>query len=168
MPQRPSLYDRSIVLTDESFICRESTKKILILREKDTQISKELFPKTIPVIEMVIPENKEMIRQLIQSQTIGTHIFVLAPWDKASMVFDVCIEEGMAEEELQIQILGEKKKKVYCMKCYQLHEVKLDDTTTQCSCGTHLSVGPFFSALRKGYIGYPFLPIIEKVRSCVR
>lgn len=165
IPQRPRLYDGSIVITDSPFVCRESTKKMIVFREKDIPFSKEQFPKNIPVKEVMIPEKKEIIRQFIQSQTIGTHIFVLAPWDTASMVFDVCIEEGMSEEELQIQIIGDKKRKVYCMKCYQLHEVKLEATTTQCSCGAHLTVGPFFSALRQGYIGYPFQPIIEKVRS---
>lgn len=165
IPQRPKLYDGSTVLTDGPFICKDSTKKIIVFRENDTQFSEEQFSKTISLIEMVIPEKKEIVRQIIQSQTIGTHIFVLAPWDKASMVFDVCIEEGMSEEEIQIQILGEKKRKVYCMKCFQLHEVKLEATTTKCSCGAHLTVGPFFSAFRQGYIGYPYQPIIEKVRS---
>lgn len=158
MTQLPKLYDQSSVLTNDTFQCRDATKKVAVILTKDALPLTTKIPTTIPSEHFLLPAAKEEIRHFVQSQTIGTHIFVMAPWDEASEVFDICIEEGMCIAEIQINILGVKKRYVYCMKCYNRKEVALDTTHTQCNCGAHLEIGPFFSALHQGYIGYPFQP----------
>ena len=158
MTQLPKLYDQSSVLINDTFECREATKKIAVLLTNEAFPFITKIPTTIPSEQFLLPVTNEEIRQFVRSQTIGTHIFVIAPWDYASEIFDICIEEGMCEAEIQIHILGEKKRYVYCMKCYNRKEVALNATQTSCNCGVHLEIGPYFSALRQGYIGYPFQP----------
>ena len=55
---------------------------------------------------------------------MGTQLYISAKWDDAVMIFSAAIEAGFSEDEIQTLISGEKRRYVYCMKCYHLQEVE--------------------------------------------
>ena len=159
MHHSPVLYYESPNLTEvlkpnsyfvkAAIICDEAFKDQVDILQKsfyDTPVETYFF------------KSIEGIREFISAQKMGTCLYLLAKWDDATEISAIAVEEGVSEEELQIQIVGSKRKYVYCMKCYVASEVDPMAENVQCGCGAHLNVGPFFSKVRKGYIGYPFIP----------
>lgn len=115
-----------------------------------------------PVVQHPFKDT-EALRDFIVQQTMGTCFYVVAQWEDAVNIFATAIDEGVSEEELQVKVIGDKRKDVYCMKCFTPSEIDPQATHVQCSCGAHLEVGPYYSKVRKGYIGYPFSPEAEGV-----
>ncbi|GEK32794.1 hypothetical protein [Kurthia sibirica] len=102
-------------------------------------------------------------REFIASQKMGVCFYVIGEWQPTATIFTIAVEEGVSEAELQVKIIGDKEKFVYCMKCFKDSQIPVDAKKVQCPCGAHLEVGPFYSIVRKGYIGYPFIPLTEGV-----
>ena len=46
------------------------------------------------------------------------------------------------------------------MKCFEVSEVEEEAKIAECDhCSASLEIGPFYSIVREGYIGYPFILI---------
>lgn len=159
----PTLFDQSITIK-ESFNLHPNRKKNLIITEQgdESKISEflEKMQQENIYYELLEASDLETMVIFLKEQTMGTQLYIVSTWDTATVIFEAAVIAGFTEDEIETMIVGEKKRHVYCMKCFELHEVKLDAKETQCpSCEAMLEVGPFFSKVRKGNIGYPFKPI---------
>ncbi|MGJ7920896.1 dimethylamine monooxygenase subunit DmmA family protein [Neobacillus sp. LXY-4] len=161
----PVLYVQSESIV-EKFTVRNDRKKLLIISAE---------PKEAVTIQQFIDEidsqkeyelieiNDELplinISQVFELQKMGTQLYISAKWDDAVTIFTAAIEAGFSEDEIQTLISGQKRRYVYCIKCYHLQEAASEDTDIICfHCQISLEIGPFFSRERKGYIGYPYNP----------
>ena len=161
----PVLFDQSETIV-ESFTVRQDRRKLLIISavSKDTDIIKPFINdinglKEYELIEMNAELQFENISEILDRQKMGTQLYISAKWDEAVTIFTAAIEAGFSEDEIQTRISGEKRRYVYCLKCYHLQEVEAEETDTICHhCQISLEIGPFFSRERKGYIGYPYNP----------
>jgi len=158
---QPVLFDKSETITDE-FTIHDLRKKAVIVMDKDA-MAKSLYEFFDQLAENNIHYEKYMftdeievydLNKLLYQQTMGTQLYIAAKWDDAVTIFTEAIEAGFTEDEIQVSIDGETKRYVYCMKCYTLNETDYEPTTTCSNCHIGLEVGPFFSKVRKGYIGY--------------
>lgn len=158
----PTLYDQSITIK-KSFSLHPNRKKNLIITEtgNESKISEflaEIEQKDIGY-ELLEATDLETMVTFLKKQTMGTQLYIVSTWDTAMVIFESAVIAGFTEDEIETMIVGEKKRYVYCMKCFELHEVEIQVKETQCpSCEAMLEVGPFFSKVRKGNIGYPFKP----------
>ena len=132
-----------------AIICDEAYK------EQIGQLTNQFYDTPV---ETFFYTSVEGVRQFIASQKMGTCFYLLGNWDEAAEIFATAVSEGVSEEEIQVQIVGPKRKYIYCMKCFTPSEIDPVAENVQCGCGAHLNVGPFYSKVRKGYIGYPFIP----------
>ncbi|MDN4493063.1 hypothetical protein [Ureibacillus aquaedulcis] len=165
MYNSPVLFFESATLTEKlspkthfvkaAIICDEAYK------EEAQQLQAQLFD--TPSATFLFKDTAN-VRDFIVEQKMGTCFYIAANWDDAAAIFSTAVEEGLSEEELQVKIIGEKRKYIYCMKCFTASEIDTQATHVQCGCGAHLEVGPFYSKVRKGYIGYPFVPKTEGVK----
>lgn len=166
MYSRPVLFDQSPTLVEEFSLLEGRTKIAVLFDESGRQqaVSWVEAAGSVPTVSMEITDEttNEEISEFIVSQKMGTQICIASEWDTAYRLFSLTTDEGASEEEIQTHITGEKKRFVYCMKCFNASEIPLDEPSVQCSCGAHLEVGPFFSKFRKGYIGYPFIPVEQR------
>jgi hypothetical protein len=161
----PVLFDQSETIV-ESFTVRKDRRKLLIISavSKDANIIKPFIIdinglKEYELIEMKGELQLENISEILDRQKMGTQLYISAKWDDAVTIFTAAIEAGFSEDEIQTLISGEKRRYVYCLKCYHLQEVEAEETDTICHhCQISLEIGPFFSRERKGYIGYPYNP----------
>mgnify|MGYP001430065030 FL=1 len=158
----PRLFAGSETLREE-FDLPTNRKKALAIYEKKASNVIEPFLKDLEsqgaqVQAIIIDEdttNKDM-NEVLYSQKMGTQLFIASDWHKARDIFDEAVEAGFTEDEIQTYITGEKSRDVYCMKCFSLTEIGTEEEEIDCGhCGAGLEVGPFFSKIRKGYIGYP-------------
>lgn len=163
MYNSPVLFDRSETIVDK-FSIKLGKRKYLIL--SDTKEAKEVkdFIHQIESqmeyesVEINGASELEKLGEVLFRQKIGTHLYIYATWDNAVTIFAAAVEAGFTVEEIQTVIKGPKKRYVYCMKCYSLNEMK-EEKEVRCShCDAMMTIGPFFSKVRKGYIGYPFIP----------
>ncbi|MEH7073374.1 hypothetical protein [Neobacillus drentensis] len=161
----PVLFDQSKTIVDR-FTVRHDRRKLLIIsaepREAGTiqqftnEINDQIEYELIKINDELQLKN---INEDLDRQKMGTQLYISAKWDDAVAIFSAAIEAGFSEEGIQTLIFGEKKRYVYCMKCYHLQEVEPKETDTICyHCQISLEIGPFFSIERKGYIGYPYNP----------
>ena len=161
----PVLFDNSETIV-EFFSARNGRRKHLIItsetNEADSvasllnQLNEQQDYELIQIAKNIKLEN---ISELLESQKMGTQLYISAKWDDAVTIFIEAIEAGFSQDEIQTFILGEKRRYVYCLKCYHLQEVKAEETDTIClHCQISLEIGPFYSRERKGYIGYPYNP----------
>lgn len=159
MYNSPVLFDASSVLTDELIPNAYFTKAAIITdtpqEMRITRLQEALYD--TPMQYHVLNTSAEL-RKFISSQKMGTSFYVLASWENAVEIFDAAVEEGVSEVEIQVKLRDEPKRYVYCMKCFTSSEIARDAKKVQCSCGIHLEIGPFYSKVRQGYIGYPFVP----------
>lgn len=166
MYSRPVLCDHSPTLVEEFSLLEGRTKIAVLFDESGRQQATSWVEATgsIPTVSMEITDETtdRAISEFVVSQKMGTQLCIVSEWDAAYRLFSLATDEGASEEEIQTRITDEKKRFVYCMKCFEASEIPLDEPTVQCSCGVHLEVGPFFSKLRKGYIGYPFIPVEQR------
>jgi dimethylamine monooxygenase subunit C len=161
----PVLFDQSETIV-ETFTVRHDRRKLLIIsaEPKETDIIEQFFNdinglKEYELIEMKDELQLKNISEVLDCQKMGTQLYISAKWDDAGTIFTAAIEAGFSEDEIQTFISGEKRRYVYCMKCYHLQEVEAEETDTICyHCQISLEIGPFFSKERKGYIGYPYNP----------
>lgn len=166
MYSRPVLFDQSPTLVEE-FSLLQGRTKIAVLFDENGRSQAESWVEaagSIPAVSMQVTEETtdQAISDFIVSQKMGTQLCIAAEWDLASRLFSLAVAEGASEEEIQTNIAGDKKRFVYCMKCFNASEIPLEEPAVQCGCGAHLEVGPFFSKVRKGYIGYPFIPVEQR------
>lgn len=97
------------------------------------------------------------ILAILRTQKMGAKLYLSGFWKMAEMVYPLAIDAGFAEDEIQVFITGQKARAVFCPKCYSLTSVQ-DEEVTRCSyCGVMLNIGPHYSRVRKGYLGYPFV-----------
>jgi len=160
----PVLYDQSETLK-EKLSFNDKRKKHLIIYDLQavSDVKQALAENSQEDLEY---EHFEMgdaidlqdLRTLLYSQKMGTHLYIASDWDHAAAVFAEAIEAGFTEDEIQTIIYGPKRRYIYCMKCYQKSEINYDDEVQCTHCNAYMEVGPFFSKVRKGYIGYPFIP----------
>jgi len=161
----PVLFDKSETIVDK-FTVRQDRRKFLIIsaepKEKDSIqqfINNINGQKEYELLEMKNEFQFKNISGVFDRQKMGTQLYISAKWDDAATIFTAAMEAGFSEDEIQTLISGEKKRYVYCIKCYHLQEVDAEDTDTICyHCQISLEIGPFFSRERKGYIGYPYNP----------
>ncbi|MFJ7727540.1 dimethylamine monooxygenase subunit DmmA family protein [Neobacillus sp. NPDC097160] len=161
----PVLFDKSATIV-EKFTVRHDRRKLLIisaeLKESDTIqqfISEMNGQKEYELIEMNDKLQIKKSCEVLDRQKMGTQLYISAKWDDAVTIFTAAIEAGFSEDEIQTLISGEKRRFVYCIKCYHLQEVEAEETDTICyHCQISMEIGPFFSRERKGYIGYPYNP----------
>ncbi|MGJ7911667.1 dimethylamine monooxygenase subunit DmmA family protein [Neobacillus sp. LXY-1] len=161
----PVLYDQSETIV-EYFTIKQERRKLLILSADPEQantvqnfINEITGQKEYELIEMNDVVQLHDTNKILERQKMGTQLYISAKWDDAATIFSKAIEAGFSEDEIQTLISGEKRRYVYCMKCYHLQEVQPKETETICyHCQISLEIGPFFSRERKGYIGYPFNP----------
>ncbi|MDR7236462.1 hypothetical protein [Neobacillus drentensis] len=161
----PVLFDQSKTIV-EKFTVRHETRKLLIISAEPNeagtiqQFTNEINgQKEFELIEINDELQLKNISEILDRQKMGTQLYISAKWDDAVPIFSAAIEAGFSEDGIQTHISGEKRRYVYCMKCYHLQEVEPKETDTICyHCQISLEIGPFFSKERKGYIGYPYNP----------
>jgi dimethylamine monooxygenase subunit C len=161
----PVLFDQSETIV-ETFTVRQDRRKLLIISAlpKEANIVEPFINdinrlKEYELIEMKDELQPENISEILDRQKMGTQLYISAKWDDAVTIFTAAIEAGFSKDEIQTLISGEKRRYVYCLKCYHLQEVEAEETDTICHhCQISLEIGPFFSRERKGYIGYPYNP----------
>ncbi|MEH7502989.1 dimethylamine monooxygenase subunit DmmA family protein [Neobacillus drentensis] len=161
----PVLFDQSDTIV-ETFTVRRDRRKLLIIsaEPKEADIIDQFINdinglKEYELIEMKDELKLKNICEVFDRQKMGTQLYISAKWDDAVAIFTAAIEAGFSEDEIQTLIPGEKRRYVYCIKCYHLQEVEAEETDTICyHCQISLEIGPFFSRERKGYIGYPYNP----------
>lgn len=160
----PSLYDKSVTLKN-TFTLHPRRNKNIFLIEAGLEGEIVNFVEEVKQAEadyqIYESGNLDSMVTLLQAQTIGTQLYIVANWDAAEVIFKAAIDAGFTEDEIQVRIIGEKKRYVYCMKCFQLNEAHPTDKQIQCKCSAMLEVGPFYSKVRKGNIGYPFKPVTQ-------
>lgn len=161
----PVLFDKSETIV-ENFSVRQDRRKSLII---------SAVPKAVDTIQQFINQLKEQqeyelieimdelelknITEALERQKMGTQLYISAKWDDAVTIFTKAVEAGFSEDEIQTIIYGDKKRYVYCLKCYHLQKVEAEETDTICHhCQISLEIGPHFSREHKGYIGYPYNP----------
>jgi dimethylamine monooxygenase subunit C len=166
---RPVLFDKSETIV-ENFTVRHDRRKLLIIsaepKQADTiqQFINEINgQKEYELIELYDELQIKNISEVLDRQKMGTQLYISTKWDDAVTIFTAAIEAGFSEDEIQTLISGEKRRYVYCIKCYHLQEVEAEEIDTICyHCQISLEIGPFFSRERKGYIGYPYNPAFVK------
>ncbi|MEH7110280.1 dimethylamine monooxygenase subunit DmmA family protein [Bacillus sp. JJ1764] len=161
----PVLYDQSETIV-EHFKIKQDRRKLLIISADPDQantvqnfINEIIGQKEYELIEMNDVVQLHDTKKILECQKMGTQLYISAKWNDAATIFSAAIEAGFSGDEIQTLISGEKRRYVYCMKCYHLQEVQPKETETICyHCQISLEIGPFFSRERKGYIGYPYNP----------
>lgn len=165
MYNSPVLFWESKTLVDTLVPKKNFVKAAIIYSEKYKEYALELKREFVDIpVETKVYSDPSVTREFIASQKMGVCFYLIGDWQATSVVFSIAVEEGVSEEELQVKIIGNKEKFVYCMKCFKESKIPEDAKKVQCKCGAHLEVGPFYSVVRKGYIGYPFLPTKEEVK----
>lgn len=167
----PVLYDQSETIV-ENFSVREDKRKFLIINavpnetEPIHQFIKEIGnEREYELFEIDDEIQFEQLNNLLNIQQMGTQLYIYAKWEEAEKIFTAAVEAGFSEDEIQVLINGKRKKFVYCIKCYHLQEVSIEDTDVICDhCQISLEIGPFFSRERKGYIGYPYNPALSLIK----
>ncbi|KKB44109.1 hypothetical protein [Bacillus thermotolerans] len=164
MYSSPVLYDQSETIK-EKLAFNNKRKKHLIIYDQQaaSDVKQALAAESQNDVDYeqfeMDSSNLHDLRALLYSQKMGTHLYIASDWDHAVTVFTEAVEAGFTEDEIQTIIYGPKRRYIYCMKCYQKSEINPEAETVQCvHCDAHMEVGPFFSKVRKGYIGYPFIP----------
>jgi hypothetical protein len=163
----PILFDKSKTIV-EKFTVRPKSRKLLILSAEPKEAGKiQPFIDEIKgqkEYEWIVLDDElqvKTINEILNHQVMGTQLYISARWDAAVTIFNAAIDAGFSEDEIQVHISGEKKRYVYCIKCYHLQEAVTEETDTICHhCQISLEIGPFFSRERKGYIGYPYNPAL--------
>ncbi|MBX0315233.1 hypothetical protein [Planococcus glaciei] len=166
MYSRPVLFDQSPTLADEFSLLQGRTKIAVVFDESGKRLAESLLQKAenIPAAALLVSDStpSQAISEFVASQKMGTQICIVSQWDTAYRIFSLTVDEGASEEEIQTLIVDQKKRFIYCMKCFSTSEIPSNEAAVQCQCGAHLEVGPFFSKVRKGYIGYPFIPVQQR------
>lgn len=158
----PSLFDKSVTLKD-SFTLHPRRKKNLLIIEQGleneaSEFLEEMKQKNLEY-ELQEASDIEIMAESLKNEKMGTQLYIVSTWDTAMDIFEAAVIAGFTEDEIETMIIGEKKRYVYCMKCFDKHEVNTRVKETQCpSCEIMLEVGPFYSKVHKGNIGYPFKP----------
>lgn len=161
----PVLFDKSETIV-ENFSVRHDRRKSLIIsavpKEADTIrqfINEVKEQQEYELIEIMDELELKNLTEALERQKMGTQLYISAKWDDAVTIFTKAVEAGFSEDEIQTMIDGDKKRYVYCIKCYHLQEAEPEETDTICHhCQISLEIGPYFSRERKGYIGYPYNP----------
>ncbi|MFK2825550.1 dimethylamine monooxygenase subunit DmmA family protein [Bacillus sp. B190/17] len=164
MYNSPVLYDQSETIKETITFNNKRKKHLIIYDQKAVSDVKQVLAADSQEaleyehFEMGDSINLQDLRTLLYSQKMGTHLYIASDWDHAVTAFTEAIEAGFTEDEIQTIIYGPKRRYIYCMKCYQTSETSYDDEVQCTHCDAYMEVGPFFSKVRKGYIGYPFIP----------
>ncbi|MFD2867052.1 hypothetical protein ACFSY7_00660 [Kurthia populi] len=159
MYNSPVLFDASPALTTQLVPNAYFKKAAIITDQAQHSAVSALIEKLYDTPHDVhVFKDAEQARAFIVAQKMGTHFYVVANWDEATTIFTTAVEEGVSEAEIQVQLRDDVKKYIYCMKCFTSSEILKEAVNVQCACGAHLEVGPFYSKVRQGYIGYPFIP----------
>lgn len=161
----PVLFDKSVTIVNQ-FTPRKERRKFVVITdqagyEKAKNFTSEILG-TVPFEYLTINsvEDKEEVKRFFLSQKMGTQCYIAAEWNNAVMVFSFGVEAGLSEDEIQTMIIGPKRRYVYCMKCFEVSEVSEEAAIAECDhCKASLEIGPFYSIVREGYIGYPFIPV---------
>ena len=165
MYNSPVLFDKSVTIVNQ-FTPRNERRKVVVISDQAGYERAKSFTSeiagTVPVEYLSINgmQDKEEIKRFILSQKMGTQFYIAAAWNNAVMVFSLGVEAGLSEDEIQTVIIGPKRRYVYCMKCFEVSEVAEEAEIAECDhCRASLEIGPFYSIVREGYIGYPFIPV---------
>ncbi|WP_257352340.1 hypothetical protein [Pseudalkalibacillus decolorationis] len=164
MYNSPVLFDQSDTIVEKFTMQPERRKYLIISDQKKTDVVKHFMNDIEQQVQYESYEingeaDLEKVNEVLILQKMGTQLYIAADWDNAVDIFTAAVEAGFTEEDIQTVIYGPKRRYVYCMKCYRLNEIN-KEKEAQCShCDAMMEVGPFFSKVRKGYIGYPFIPV---------
>jgi|GEM_PF-3239807 len=161
----PSLYDKSVTLK-ETFTLHPRRSRYILVSESGLENELANFVTEIESgnksYTLYTASDLQTMTSFFENQLIGTQLYIVATWDVARMIFEAAVNAGFTEDEIQTKVIGNKKRYVYCMKCFQLNDATTKDKEIQCStCAAMLAVGPFYSKFRKGNIGYPFKPVVQ-------
>lgn len=164
MYNSPVLYDQSETIKEKLSFNDKRKKHLIIYDQKAAgDVKQALTAHSQEELDYEPFEIEDAIklqdlRTLLYSQKMGTHLYIASNWDHAATVFAEATEAGFTEDEIQTVIYGPKRRYIYCMKCYHTSEISDGDEAQCARCDAYMEVGPFFSKVRKGYIGYPFIP----------
>lgn len=100
--------------------------------------------------------SQDNMNQILQSQEIGTRLFLLGKWSMVEELKKMAISIGFTDEEMDIYGVGEKIDYIFCAKCYQfsMKPNPLHGETTCSHCQTSLDVSSHFSKRLNAYLGY--------------
>jgi len=158
----PVLFDQSETIKDGLTFNNKRKKHLIIYDQKaaeDVKLTLQTAShEEVETLEIIDSIDLQQLRVLLYSQKMGTQLYIASDWDHAVTVFTEAVEAGFTEDEIHVIVYGPTKRYVYCVKCYNTSETTYDDEVQCPHCSIHMEIGPFFSKVRKGYIGYPFNP----------
>ncbi|WP_158738142.1 dimethylamine monooxygenase subunit DmmA family protein [Alteribacillus sp. YIM 98480] len=92
------------------------------------------------------------ISSILSGQFIGTSLSITGTWPVVQELKKLAVSQGFTEEEIQCKGVGPKQKKVFCVKCYSINELKEDMNCPDCH--ADLDVSDHFSRRLEAYLGY--------------
>ena len=173
----PKLFDRSDCIV-ESFSINEKKQRYVLF---STFTGLEIMKAFIPTFEkkyewyVMLDHNQaspnetskqdritylpiEKTADIMKKQKVGTQLYIAGDWKMVKEAFTFAIEAGFIEEEIQVYIVGEKERHTYCPSCYTLTAIQEEEEEFRCpSCNVMLVISPFYSKVRDGYLGYPYV-----------
>jgi len=133
------------------------TYELYVVHETEQTLSAEGVEKDC-VTHLSAQDFLHNVAGIMKKQKIGTQLYIAADWEMAKEIFTTAIEAGFLEEEIQVYVVGEKERHTYCPSCYTLTPIQAEDEEVRCpSCNVMLVVSPFYSKVRNGYLGYPYV-----------
>ncbi|MBM7570189.1 dimethylamine monooxygenase subunit DmmA family protein [Aquibacillus albus] len=127
----------------------------LLMNEKNPLFMKEKIDQLVPIefsFAKVITE--ETVQEVLSNQTIGTYLLLGCDSELVRTIKRQAIEIGFSEQEMRLLQVGEKKEKLFCVKCYHYNNLT-DEHTVVCNhCQTKLDVSEHYSRVKEAYLGY--------------
>ncbi|WP_175638472.1 dimethylamine monooxygenase subunit DmmA family protein [Metabacillus schmidteae] len=130
---------------------------VYLLTEMNNEDNKSLYFQDIlgNQFSKISFSHKEL-NQTLQSQEIGTRLFLVGKWAMVDDIEKIAHEIGFTNEEIVKHGLGEKVDHIFCVKCYQfsIKQDPLQEETTCSHCQIRLDISNHFSKRHNAYLGY--------------
>ncbi|WP_134704565.1 dimethylamine monooxygenase subunit DmmA family protein [Ammoniphilus sp. YIM 78166] len=138
----------------------ENAKKILVFLE-DIQLVEqaraldELAMKTMET-HIFIKSSISMsdVSNILKQQLIGTHLFICGTWPFIQEIKEKAYLAGFSEDELHYEVMGPRKEKAFCVKCYSYNPRQQEDKISCRNCQTSLLISNHYSRRLDAYLGY--------------
>lgn len=121
--------------------------------EEKKKFLQKKFPNRVTIVSSISEDN---ILPILDEQLIGTKLYISGLWSMISELKKMAYVAGFTDEEILINGIGQKKEKVFCVKCYQLNHKQLDsELEFKCKyCNSILDVSGHYSKRLEAYLGY--------------
>lgn len=96
------------------------------------------------------------IEEWLSEQKMGSYLYIAGSSSTVDQVQSIAEQMGFSHEEMQVQIVGEATRTIFCCRCHGLHET-MDVESTCPHCGLFLEGSDHYSKRWKAYLGYPKL-----------